>query len=273
MWRFIEKDRTTTRAILMALIAMCCYDTAENGRTEYTIRTVRSLLQTVNFARHRVVIVDNGSCEETKEFLKTVTTPDIMTVITLTENIGTAKGINKAWELRKEGEHAVKMDNDVVIYFKDWADELEKAIELDNEIGIIGLKRRDCWENPNHESAMYRSELKLLGGGNDYWLPIERVNHVMGTCQMYNSALLDKIGYLYQPRLYGFDDSLAAIRCQVAGFYSAFIPHINIDHIDAGDKPYQKWKEKHSGEDMRAFNEIKNAYLNGTKSIYCDSMY
>ncbi len=257
----------------MALIAMAVWDTEENGRTEYTKRTVKSLLQTVNFTRHRVVIVDNGSCQETKDFLKTVTTPDIMTVITLPENLGTAKAVNKAWELRNSGEHAVKMDNDVVIYQKDWVDVLEKAIELDNEIGIIGLKRRDCWENPNHESAMYRSELKLLGGGNDYWLPIEKVNHVMGTCQMYNSALLDKIGYLYQPRLYGFDDSLAAIRCQVAGFYNCFVPQIQIDHIDTGGDSYWDWKQKHSREDMRTFNEIKNQYLNGTKSIYSKSDY
>ncbi len=257
----------------MALIALCCYDTEENGRTEYTKRTVESLLQTVNFARHRVVIVDNGSCKETKDFLKTVTTPDIMSVITLPNNLGTAKGVNQAWKLRKEGEHCVKMDNDVVIYKKDWCDDLEKAIELDSNIGIVGLKRRDCWENPNHESAMYRSELKLLGGGNEYWLPVEKVNHVMGTCQMFNSALLDKIGYLYQPRLYGFDDSLAAIRCKVAGFYSCFVPSIQIDHIDTGETPYQSWKEKHSGEDMRAFNEVKNAYLNGTKSIYSEADY
>lgn len=257
----------------MALIAMAVYDTEENNRTDYTKRTVQSLLRTVNFARHRVIIVDNASCKETKDFLSTLTTPDIMSVITLDENLGTAKAVNKAWELRKEGEHCVKMDNDVVIHEKDWCDTLEKAIELDPSIGIVGLKRIDCWENPNHESAMYRSELKLLGGSNGYWLPIEKVNHVMGTCQMFNSALLDKIGYLYQPRLYGFDDSLAAIRCKVAGFYSAFVPHIQIDHIDTGETPYQSWKEKHSGEDMAVFNSIKNQYLNGTKSIYYEPNY
>lgn len=255
----------------MALIAMAVYDTVENKRTEYTRQTLECLMQTVNMAKHRIHVVDNASCNETKELLKSFS--KFITVHTLDENVGTAKGVNVAWKHRRKGEHAVKMDNDVVIHYKDWCDDLELAIELDSSIGIVGLKRKDCWESPNHESAMYRSELSLLGGGNNKWLPIEKVNHVMGTCQMFNSALLDKIGYLYQPRLYGFDDSLAAIRCKVAGFYSAFIPSIEIDHIDTGETPYQSWKEKHSVEDMMAFNSIKNQYLNGTKSIYSEATW
>jgi GT2 family glycosyltransferase len=193
-------------------------------------------------------------------------------LITLDENVGTAKAINKAWQLRQPNEHCIKMDNDVVIHQDGWADDMEKAITLDPNIGIVGLKRKDCWENPNRND-FYKSEMHLLGGGNHRWLPIEKVNHVMGTCQMFNSALLDKIGYLYQPRLYGFDDSLAAVRCQVAGFYSCFLPHIEIDHIDTGETPYQKWKENHAGEDMRIFNELKNAYINGTKPIYSEATW
>jgi GT2 family glycosyltransferase len=255
----------------MALIAMCCFDTDENNRTQYTKRTLQSLMQTVNMARHRIIVVDNASCEATKRVLRDF--DPYIKVITLGQNLGTAKGINMAWLEREPGEHAIKMDNDVVIHSTGWVEEMEEAIMLDSKIGIVGLKRKDCWEKPTHENPHYKSTLELLGGVNHKWIPIEKVNHVMGTCQMFNSALLDKIGYLYQPRLYGFDDSLAAIRCQVAGFYSCFIPHIEIDHIDTGETPYQGWKEKHSGEDMVAFNQIKNAYLNGTKPIYSEANY
>jgi hypothetical protein len=53
----------------MALIAMAVYDTDENGRTDYTARTLKSILDTVNLDRHRVVIVDNASCADTKRIL------------------------------------------------------------------------------------------------------------------------------------------------------------------------------------------------------------
>ena len=248
---------------------MAVWDTEENGRTGYTWRTLKSLGATVNPERHRVVVVDNGSCEETKRILHLYSGYVGFTVITLPENIGTARAVNKAWQLRNAGEHCVKMDNDVIIHAKGWADQLEAAIARDQSIGIIGLKRKDCWENPDHPEPFYRSTLEMLPHvAGEPWIVVEKVRHVMGTCQMFNSALLDKIGYLYQPRLYGFDDCLAATRSEVAGFYNCFLPHIDIDHIDTGETAYQGWKEKHSGEDMAAFNSITQAYREGRRTIY-----
>jgi GT2 family glycosyltransferase len=253
----------------MALISLCCWDTEQNGRTEYTHETLRSLGKSVDLSRHRVIVVDNGSCGATKQLLARYESEGRITVITLPENIGTARAVNKAWQLRNTGEHCVKMDNDVVIHANGWADQLEEALRRDPNIGIIGLKRKDCWENPNHPEPFYRSELAMLPHiAGEPWMVIEKVRHVMGTCQMFNSALLDKIGYLYQPRLYGFDDCLAATRSEVAGFYNAFLPHIEIDHIDTGATEYQGWKEKHSGEDMTAFNQITQDYRNGKRPIF-----
>jgi GT2 family glycosyltransferase len=254
----------------MAMIAMAVFDTEENGRTEYTAKTLETLYLTVNTRKHRIIIVDNGSCEATQNLLNKAARIE---VIRLHENIGTAKAVNKAWQLRKAGEHCIKMDNDVVIHQSGWVDQMERAIKLDPAIGIVGLKRKDCWEEPSR-TDFYQSKLQMLPHvPGEPWLVVERVNHVMGTCQMFSSELLDKIGYLYQPRLYGFDDALAAIRCQVAGFYSCFLPHIEIDHIDTGATAYQGWKEKHAGEDMAEYNRLKNGYLSGTIPVYSEATW
>tara|TARA_R110000787_G_scaffold54024_3_gene125921 strand:+ start:137 stop:904 length:768 start_codon:yes stop_codon:yes gene_type:complete len=255
----------------MALISMAVYDTEENKRTEYTKRTLECLMQTVNMARHTIHVTDNASCKATKQVLKDFST--YIQLHTNGQNLGTAKAVNIGWAYRQPGEHCIKMDNDVVIHSSGWADEMEEAIRLDPRIGIVGLKRKDCWETPNHTNPHYKSTLDLIGGGNSKWIPIEKVEHVMGTCQMFNTDLLDKIGYLYQPRLYGFDDALAAVRCKVAGFYSCFLPSIEIDHIDTGETAYQGWKERHSGEDMAAYNYLKNSYINGSKDIYSEANY
>lgn len=253
----------------MALIAMAVFDTEENGRSEYTLETLKSLFWTVK--GHRIVVVDNASCEETKRILRDCA--NFIEVITLTENVGTAKAVNKAWQLRKAGENCIKMDNDVVIHQSGWVEQMENAISKDPTIGIVGLKRKDCWEEPSR-TDFYKSSLEMLPHvPGEPWLVVERVNHVMGTCQMFSSALLEKIGYLYQPRLYGFDDALAAIRCQVAGFYSCFLPHIEIDHIDTGATAYQGWKEKHASEDMAEYNRLKNGYLSGTIPVYSEATW
>ena len=254
----------------MALISLAVWDTEENGRTEYTAKTLETLYLTVNTRKHRIIIVDNGSCEATQNLLNKAARIE---VIRLHENIGTAKAVNKAWQLRKPNENCVKMDNDVVIHSRDWVEDMERAIKLDPAIGIVGLKRKDCWEEPSR-TDFYKSSLEMLPHvPGEPWVVVERVNHVMGTCQMFSSALLDKIGYLYQPRLYGFDDALAAIRCQIAGFYSCFLPHIEIDHIDTGATAYQGWKEKHAGEDMAEYNRLKNGYLSGTIPVYSEATW
>lgn len=253
----------------MALIAMAVYDTAENGRAWMTDRTLECLADTVNFARHRIIVVDNGSVSETKDLLRHYERAGVISIITLPENIGTARAVNKAWAYREPGEYVVKMDNDVVIHQKNWADEMEEVMRRMPEIGILGLKRKDLWENPNNPDEKYRSTLHMVQQtAGERWYVVEKVNHVMGTCQMFSPALLDQIGYLYQPGLYGFDDSLAAVRCQVAGFWNCFLPHIEIDHIDPGGTVYQGWKEKKAWADMTEYNRLKDGYISGKLSIF-----
>jgi GT2 family glycosyltransferase len=162
------------------------------------------------------------------------------------------------------------MDNDVIIHSSGWVDELEDAIERDPRIGIIGLKRKDLFENPIRNDG-YKSELRMLNPiHGEKWIIVEEVQHVMGTFQMYNYRLIDKIGGMMQPGLYGFDDSLAAVRCKIAGFKNCFLPHIEIDHIDNLETPYWNEKRELAGKDMSEYNRIKDAMYLGTESIYLE---
>jgi GT2 family glycosyltransferase len=246
----------------MSLIAMAVFDTEENQRSKYTRVTLECLEHTVT--DHRIIIVDNASCEETKELLKACP----FEVITNTENVGTAKAINQAWAKREPKQHLIKMDNDVDINYINWVDEMEEAIERDPLIGILGLKRKDLMENP-FRNDMYKSELRMLPHyKGQRWIIVEDVAHVIGTCQMYNYRLIDKIGGMMQPGIYGFDDTLAAVRCKVSGFRNSFLPHIEIDHIDTGENPYQKEKERLAGNDMAEFNRLKDDILMGRLNPY-----
>ncbi len=264
----------------MALIAMAVYDTEENKRSEITYTCLRRLLDVVDFTRHRLFIVDNNSCQESKDIFReyavrfdnyyrenaSLTYPIL---ITLPENIGTARAINQAWRLRQPGEHCIKLDNDIIINSPGWVDEMEEAIRRDPLIGQVGLKRKDCWEWPGHEHPDWKSELHMLPHvPGETWQIVEKVKHVIGSCVMHSAALLDKVGYLYQPSLYGYDDVIMSHRAHLAGFYSCFLPHINIDHIDPGDTPYQDWKHKHSAEQTQGVINLVHEMYNGTKPIY-----
>lgn len=261
----------------MALIAMAVHDTAENGRTVFTDKTIESLLRTVDFEKHRLFIIDNNSCEETQRLYEKLVTYwtlnkydfSNLTIIGLKENVGTAKAVNMGWKERKPGEHCIKIDNDVVIHSKGWVEEMEEAIAREPQIGQIGLKRKDCWENPYHENPDLRSKLAMLPHkAGERWIIIESAKHIIGTCVMHNAALLDKVGYLYQPGLYGYDDVLMSWRTHLAGFVCCFLPHIHIDHIDMGGTEYCDWKTRHSGQYTKAVSDLVDEYIAGKTSIY-----
>lgn len=252
----------------MALIGMAVYSTEENKKDECLERTLESLYETVDFTKHRLILSINGYTEETKGLMIDYSWM-VEDVIYNDSNIGTAAAINKVWKLRKPGEHCLKMDDDIVIDSAGWLDEMEEAIRRDPNIGQIGLKRKDCWENVNHPDPDYKSELiQLPHEPGQTWLIVEKANHIIGSCVLHSSALIDKVGALYQPSLYGYDDVIMSWRTKKAGFYSSFLPHVPIDHIDDGKTPYQDWKHKHSGEVTNEVINLCHAIWRGDKSFY-----
>jgi len=246
----------------MALIAMAVHDTEENGRSKYTKETLDSLANTVDREEHRIIIVDNNSCVETKKLLVKYHSWMNIEIITNNENVGTAKAINQAWSLRQPNEVVVKMDNDVVINSYGWIEDMETAMRLEN-YGIVGLKRKDLIQHPNAKDN-WKTELKMLPHQKgEPWLIVEESEDIMGTVQMFNPNLINKMGGLMQAGVYGFDDTLACIRAKLLGYKLAFLPHIDIDHIDLGGDAYTEWKRKYAGEKMQEFYAIKEGLING----------
>jgi len=252
---------------------MATHDTVDNGRTEMTRQTLESLKETVDFTRHQLMISDNGSCEATHALYERH--HDIISKIVFNgENIGTANALNRLWRDFTPRHGAVcKIDNDVRWYVKDWPDMMQEVFHRDPTIGIIGLKRKDLWEYPDHPDAFFRSALRMLPHKDgERWLIVEEVQHVMGTCQAYSYPLFTRIGYLYQFGQYGLDDTIASYRAHLAGYKTAFL-HIavEIDHLDPGGTPYTDWKREQAGLYVGdPLNQLKERLRTGKSSIYYD---
>ena len=93
----------------------------------------------------------------------------------------------------------------------------------------------------------------------------------MGTCQAYSPKLIHDIGGLYQMQdegnVYGFDDSLASLRSQLAGYTNCFLPHIEIDHIDPGGTKATQDKSDSAGRWMSRYFEVREEYKAGTRQL------
>lgn len=254
------------------LIAMAVYDTEENGRTALTEQTIFSLLQTVDLSQHRIIIVDNASCKETKAALAYHALNGKLTVLTNTENVGTAKAVNRAWKTRRPGEHVVKMDNDVLFEWPGWADAMVECFDRDKTLGEIGLKRTDLAESPYATESRYVSHLYMLPHEKgQHWWVLELAKSIIGTCVGFSSGMLDRLGYLWQPGLYGFEDCDISERAKLAGYKIGFLCNFPIQHIDPGGNAYFTWKQRHVNPLFEVYDKTIALYKKGSLKLFRDA--
>ena len=257
----------------MALIIIVVWDTNENERTKYTRDTLRCLLDTVDFTKHRLFISDNGSCEETHILYDWIKKElgNRVTIKYNNENIGTSRALNFGLRSRNEGEACIKIDGDVFIHENGWVDRLCEVIDRDDTYGIVGLKRKDLLQSPNTDNEHFKSEMVMLPQvSGQRWVCVELVADVMGTCTLFSPKLMDAIGFSEQPSLYGFEDVLYGLRSRIAGFKNCFLFWIEIDHIDTGDKPYTQEKQQMAADSWQEYMKWHAEYCDGTRLIYYD---
>jgi hypothetical protein len=231
----------------MSQINICIYCTETNDRLKLAKESIASLMDTVDLNKHSVVLINNNSTKETADWLSTL--KDV-NVITLSQNVGTARGINFGLRLAGKDVVQIKSDEDVVWHQSGWADELERVILERPEIGILGLKRDDVYGNFTEDGELLWSD------------------DIMGTCIAFNPALLEKIGYLFQFSNYGFEDSLVCVRSMAAGFKNAFLPVIKISHIDPGASTYTEWKKREASTYLQEASIYMDKIKSGQLSYY-----
>ncbi len=258
----------------MSLIIVPVYDTVENGRTEYTEQSLNNILDTVDLYTHTLFIADNGSCESTqkiygdiyKRFIKHFP-PKRLIIFRIGRNEGISAAMNYGLRTRKEGQYVIKHDNDIIVKQCGWVEEMEGAMKVEPNIGLCGFKRKDCWEHPGRNDA-FKSELFMLPHKEgERWIIGEKTENVIGSCVMHNPLLLDKIGYYKTPSVYGFADKLLSMRSLKAGFINCFLPHIEIEHLDPMDSPYQREKEGMVAGLWDEFNRMKQEIEEGNIKV------
>jgi len=235
----------------MAAIAVCVHSTEANDRLKYTKESLMSLVDTVDFNKHKIFIINNRSSDECADFLSWYARKGYASRYwNLKENIGTARGINLAIKERLPGEVVIKCDDDVLFHQSGWVEELEQGIAERTEIGILGLKRDDVY-------GEFTEDGKYLV-----------CDDIMGTCTAFNPTLLDKVGFILQPSVYGFDDVIMSARSIAAGFKNAFLPHIKITHLDDGKNPYCDWKKREAALYLNEVSSLINLYKTGKLNPY-----
>lgn len=254
---------------------------------EITKKCLTSLMKTEFPGKLEIILVDNGSVDNTPEWLiefqNRFNSKDVTIVLLLNkENRGCTGGRNQACMLAT-GEYVVILDNDVEIIQTDW---LKKMIEFFNQqenIGIVGPKML----YPDEPDKIQQTGLGVTKNGKiGYWgqgknrydeayCTVRELQGYPAACWLMKKSLFDEIGYfddIYYP--VNFEDVDFCYRVRQKGYRILYYPDVEMyhhEHITTKNTPglsfirvtlknsqifKERWKHMFEKEDCMRIEDI-----------------
>jgi GT2 family glycosyltransferase/glycosyltransferase involved in cell wall biosynthesis len=223
---------------------------------EYTKKCVDSIKKFTKIP-YKILIVDNGSTDETKEYLKKLKDVD---VILNKENKGFPIACNQAIS-KTSDDYVLILNNDVVVT-QGWLERLVEIAELNPSVGLIGPVSNKVSGLQADEDAKYDSIEKMhlyarknLEKNYNQRLFFPRIAFL---CTLIRRDVIDRIGGLderFSPGNYEDDDF--CLRAQLAGYKTLIAKDVFIHHY--GSKSFK-------AEGIEKYNE----YLERNRKIFVD---
>ena len=185
-----------------------------------------NLLQMDDRHKFTIILVDNGSNEETKEVIKKYE-KEIDCVITNAWNVGYCFGVNQWLAKRESGQHCVQIDSDCLMKSKDWWQIASKILE-DEDIGMIAARRPSAWIDRPDKQDGYKN--LYFEKRHDHWLEIPKDNFLIAPILIYKGELLDRMGFENEMTQWG--DLESPYRVKALGYKSVYIPDIFLYQLE-----------------------------------------
>ncbi len=203
----------------------------------YTKNCLMSIF-TKTKAPFKVIVVDDGSTEETKIELRKIKN---ITLLENTSNMGFPKSCNVGMRAVKT-KYFVLMNNDVEVT-KGWLSMLLEVMEKNPELGILGPKTNSV-SGPQHDpNAHYNCNIGLEQYAYEVKKRkpprIEPFPRIVFFCVLIRSKLYKKIGGLDEKfGLGNFEDDDYCLRAHMSGYKAAIDHNVFVHHY--GSKTFSK---------------------------------
>lgn len=204
-----------------------------------------SLITSLEGIKYEIILVDNGSTDNTLEIIETYFLPHIQ-LISNQKNLGVSRARNQALHL-VSGDAVLILDIDTIVN-KEALSSLIQCMENDPKVGLCACKLRSlsgevqlsCRKLPtlrykifnilasknihvsDNQSQFYEQEMQ----GDT---PFE-VEYVIGACQLIRKSALNTVGLLDEHIFYGPEDADFCLRMKLAGWKVVYIPTVSIIH-------------------------------------------
>jgi GT2 family glycosyltransferase len=215
------------------------------------IENCLSSLKISSYKNYEVIIIDNGSTDDSIEKLKKIN-PKIK-VFYLDKNYGYAPAMNVGMKIAMEKfktDYICAMNSDIITVQKDWLDVQINELEKNQEFGISGGKL--VFPDGRFQEMVRKTRRNYSEMDEGQYDFIKEVPAVWGACLIAKRKVIEKIGYLDENFFYGPDDIDYCTRARNAGFKIIYNGLAKIVHIGAfsGLSPKKDMIYRHQSEGM-----------------------
>lgn len=169
------------------------------NQLDYTKKCINSIIEKTAYPNYELILVDNLSTDDTREYLKTLNHEKIKVILN-EENYGFAKGNNIGIQ-NSEGEYIMLLNNDTVVT-PGYITNLVKHMEQNPEIGLIGPVTNSIGNEAmipvNYTNENYHKCFKF----SDYYTHVNmgnlytRIPVLAMFCTLIPKAIIEKAGML-----------------------------------------------------------------------------
>ncbi|MDD2707180.1 MAG: glycosyltransferase [Verrucomicrobiae bacterium] len=191
------------------------------NRLAFTREAIAALVAHTAYP-HVLTVVDNGSQDETPDFLRQMKAQGIIkNLLLLKENVGVARAANLGWLQEPEADYYLKFDNDIVIKKCGWLEAMVEVVEAIPEAGMVG----------------YSFEQRSYPKGKLHGCEVRPKDGTLGgACVIIPKRTWQKLGYWCEDYgLYGEEDCDYGFRAANAGLMNFYMEDEQIGtHLPGG---------------------------------------
>lgn len=208
-----------------------------NGFKLGHLRTALSSVLKTNYPNFEVIVVDNGSTDNSVNFIKT-NYPNIR-IIKLKKNYGTSIGYMMG-ALHAKGKYVAILNNDIEVDV-DWLRPLVNYLEKNSIIVAADPKFRNFFERKRFEDVAAAGRW-IDYFGNNYTRGVNEFDHgqydkpvyIIGVQSLYKRDILIKCGGFDPYYIYGYEDIDLGWRLYLMGYKVLYVPQSVIYHKGGG---------------------------------------
>ena len=188
---------------------------------EFTKECVDAILKNTHYP-YRLILIDNGSEFETKNYLKNLekNRPKEVMLVNNDENLGFVKAVNQGLK-HSDSPYVCIMNNDT-IPAPGW---LERMIEFADSHDEVGLVNPQC---DGHGNMPLDEYAQILSRDRGKYM---EMNQCQGFCMLIKREAVERVGYLDEAfGIGGFDDTDYSMRAHIAGYRCVAIKDAYVYH-------------------------------------------